>query len=149
MSVFNSCQEVYPSDEFFADGSMATDYNFTYGLAHFYEYDKLNPGGIDIVDEFSFFEEYALKIYVVGGKLSFIEITTGSIPVDIYGFNLPEGKVPCVYDEVAVPHTLRLENGDILAYWQDGEFRFPFTLDSKKISYEITFKCTETTREIK
>lgn len=142
-----SCQVVTPTDEYFADKSMDTDYDFTYGLREFNEFDAQNPGGINIIDEFEFFKSYALKIYVVGGKLSFVEITTAGLPFDIYDFKLPEGKVPCIYNEELVPHALTLENGKILAYYQDGEFRFPFGLDSKEVSYEITFTATESTRE--
>jgi len=129
------------------DDSMDSDYEFTYGIREFLEYDAKNPGGVNLVPYFDFFKTFALKIYVVDGKISFLEIDNGDLPCDEYAFTLPEGKVACYYDEVAIPHALKLYSGDTIATFEGGELVFRFVLDSQKISYKMTYTTIESTRE--
>ncbi|MBQ3723312.1 MAG: hypothetical protein II851_06340 [Bacteroidales bacterium] len=153
--VTNSCditalrvgQEVAPSEESFRSNGIDTDYEFTYGLREFMQYSPKNPSGTNLIPYYDFFGGFALKLYVVGGKISFLEITNGEIPCDQYGFTLPSGKVACVYDEVAVPHALKLSTGETIAVFQSGEFVFPFILDCEELSYKMTFSTIETNRE--
>lgn len=139
--------EVAPSEESLRDKGVDPDYEFTYGLREFMQYSPKNPSGTNLIPYYDFFGGFALKLYVVGGKISFLEITNGEIPCDQYGFELPSGKVACFYDEVAVPHALKLQNGGTIAVFQDGEFVFPFVLDCEELSYKMTFSTIESNRE--
>lgn len=140
------CVEVAPTPEQLSVG-VDKDYEFTYGIRQFMEYDAKNPAGINIEPYFDFFKTFSLKIYVVDGKLSFLEIDNGDLPCDLYPFRLPSGKVECVYDQDVIPHVLRLVTGETLATFKDGEFIVTFSLDSEEINYKVTFKTIETTRE--
>lgn len=140
------CVEVAPTDKQMAHDT-DKDYEFTYGIRQFLEFDAKNPAGINIAPYFDFFETFTLKIYVVDGKLSFLDINYGDLPCDIYPFNLPAGKVECFYDETAIPHALKLATGETLATFEGGEFVVKFVLDSQEINYKVTFKTLETTRE--
>ena len=142
-----SCVEVYPTEESLRDGNMDSDYEFTYGLREFMQYSPKNPSGTNLVPFYDFFGSFTLKIYVVEGKISFLEINNGDIPCDQYGFTLPSGKVACHYDAVAVPHALKLESGETIAIFQNGEFVFPFVLDCEDLSYKMAFSTLESTRE--
>ena len=144
--VMSACVEVYPSKESLVDNSIDSDYEFTYVLHEFMQYSPKNPSGTNLIPYYDFFGGFALKLYVVGGKISFLEITNGDIPCDQYGFELPSGKVACTFDETAVPHALKLSGGETVAVYQDGEFVFPFVLDCQDLSYKMTFSTLETTR---
>lgn len=143
----SACVEVAPSEESLRDSNFDTDYDFTYGLREFMQYSPKNPAGTNLIPYYDFFGSYTLKIYVVNGKISFLEINNGDIPCDQYGFTLPSGKVPCKYDSQVVPHALKLESGETIAIFQNGEFVFPFTLDCEDLSYKMTFSTIESTRE--
>ena len=140
-------QVVSPSESSLTDNGMDTDYEFTYGLREFMQYSPKNPAGTNLIPYFDFFGGFALKIYVVGGKISFLEITNGDIPCDQFGFELPSGKVACQFDEKAVPGALKLSTGETVAVFQNGEFIFPFVLDCEELSYKMTFTTLETTRK--
>lgn len=142
----SSCVEVGPVQEHFTQ-DIDSDYEFTYGIREFIEYDAKNPGGINLMDHFDFFDTFKLKFYVEGGKIAYLEIDNGDLPFDEFGFTLPTGKTACYYDEVAVPHEIRLSTGETIVQFNTGEFVLPFTLDSKKISYKITFQTLDSTRE--
>ena len=135
------------TDKQMLDDSMDTNYEFTYGIREFIEYDAKNPGGINLLPFFDFFKTFALKIYVVDGKISFLEIDNGELPCSEYGFTLPEGKVACYYDEVAIPHALKLADGNTIATFEGGEFLLKFVLDSQNINYKMTFTTVDSTRE--
>ena len=141
-----SCTEVAPTaGQLSAD--IDKDYEFTYGIREFVQYDPKNPGGINLVTYFDFFSTYALKLYVVDGKISYLELDMGELPFDMYSYNVPTGKVECYYDEVSIPHLLRLKTGEPIATFVNGEFIINLVLDCKDISYRLNFKTTETTRE--
>lgn len=153
--VFSSCDisvipphvEVAPDQESLTDNSMATDYEFTYVLREFMQYSPKNPSGTNLIPFYDFFGGFALKLYVVDGKISFLEITNGDIPCDQYGFDLPSGKVACYFDDVAVPNALKLQSGETIAVYQGGEFIYPFVLDCQDLSYKMTFSVLESTRK--
>lgn len=145
--VSGACQEVYMTDRQMKDDSIDSNYEFTYGIREFIEYDAKNPGGVNLLPFFDFFKTFSLKIYVEKGKIAYLEIDNGELPCSEYSFTLPEGKVACYYDETAVPHALKLENGDVIAVFQDGEFVLNFVLDYSKISYKMTFTTVDSTRE--
>lgn len=140
-------KEVAPAENTLVGNGVDTDYEFTYGLREFMQYSPKNPSGTNLIPYYDFFGSYALKLYVVGGMISFLEITNGDIPCDQYGFELPSGKVPCYFDEKVVPNALRLSSGETIAIFQNGELVFPFVLDCKDLSYKMTFTTLETTRE--
>ena len=139
--------EVAPDEDSMRDNTMATDYEFTYVLREFMQYSPKNPSGTNLIPFYDFFGGFALKLYVVGGKISFLEITNGEIPCDQFGFPLPQGKVACSFDEVSVPHALKLSTGETVAVFQDGEFVYPFVLDCEELSYKMTFSVLESTRK--
>lgn len=140
-------QVVAPSENSLTGNGVDTDYEFTYGLREFMQYSPKNPSGTNLIPYFDFFGSYYLKLYVVGGKISFLEISNGDIPCDQYGFELPVGKVACQFDEKAVPGALKLSTGETVAVFQNGEFIFPFVLDCEELSYKMTFTTLETTRK--
>ena len=142
----SSCVEVGPSKEHLSQ-DIDSDYEFTYGIREFIEYDAKNPGGINLLDHFDFFDTFKMTLYVEGGKFAYVEIDNGDLPCDEFGFTLPVGKTPCYYDEVAVPHVIRLSTGETIAQFNTGELVLPFTLDSRKISYKMTFQTLNSTRE--
>ena len=139
--------EVSPAENTLVNSGMDQDYEFTYGLREFMQYSPKNPSGTNLIPYYDFFGSFALKLYVVDGKISFLEITNGDIPCDQFGFELPSGKVPCVFDEKVVPNALRLTTGETIAIFQNGELVFPFVLDCKDLSYKMTFTTLESTRE--
>ena len=146
LSAVSSCVEVGPVQEHYTLDTDA-DYEFTYGIREFIDYDAKNPGGINLMDHFDFFDTFKLKFYVEDGKFAYVEIDNGDLPFDEFGFTLPSGKTPCYYDEVAVPHVIKLATGETIVEFNTGEFILPFSLDSKKISYKITFQTLDSTRE--
>lgn len=143
----SACVEVAPTEKSMIDKNMDSDYEFTYVLREFMQYSPTNPAGTNLIPYYDFFGDFTLKLYVVDGKISFLEIDNGSIPCDQYGFTLPSGKVACEYDSVAVPHALKLASGETIAVFQSGEFVFPFVLDCEELSYKMTFSVLESTRE--
>ena len=146
LSALSSCVEVAPTKEHLSK-DIDTDYEFTYGIREFIEYDAKNPGGINLLDHFDFFDTFKMKFYVENGKFAYVEIDNGDLPFDEFGFTLPQGKTPCYYDEVAVPHEIRLSTGETIVQFNTGELVLPFVLDSKKISYKMTFQTLDSTRE--
>ncbi len=148
LTALSACVKVEPSEKSLTNPDMDPDYEFTYGIREFIEYDAKNPGGIDISPYFDFFKTFTLKLYVEGGKISFLEIDNGDLPCDEYNFTLPKGKVACHFDTKVVPNVLRIDStGDVFATFDRGEFVHKFVLDSEELSYKMTFTTLETTRE--
>ena len=144
----SSCVKVAPSEKSMIDSGMDQDYDFTYGLREVLQFTPTNPAGSDLFSHYDFFDTFRLKIYVEGGKLSYLEIDNGDLPCEEYPFPLPKGKVACYYDTVLVPHALRLKDtGDIIATFENGQFVFNFVLDCEQLGYRFTFTTLETTRE--
>ncbi len=142
----SSCVDVGPSKAHLTQ-DIDSDYEFTYGIREFIEYDAKNPGGINLLDHFDFFDTFKMTLYVENGKIAYVDIDPGDLPCDVFGFTLPSGKTPCYYDEVAVPHEIRLSTGETIVQFNTGEFVLPFSLDSRKISYKMTFLTLDSTRE--
>ena len=139
--------EVAPNEQSLRDNGMDTDYDFTYGLREFMQFSPKNPMGINLMSYYDFFDTFRLKIYVVKGQISALEITNGDIPCNQFGFALPAGKVDCYYDETAVPHAIRLKTGETIAVMKGGELEFPFVLDCQDLSYRMRFTTLDSTRE--
>jgi hypothetical protein len=74
------------------------------------------------------------------GKYAYCEVSTGDIPFNPYGFQLPAGKQPCSLDNSVSPMAIRLSSGEVLARYRQGQFVVPFQLDCSDISYEFWFK---------
>jgi hypothetical protein len=102
--------------------------------------DPLNTSGIDIKSYFDWFDTYSLTVYVENGKYAYCEVSTGDIPFNPYGFQLPAGKQPCSLDNSVSPMAIRLSSGEVLARYRQGQFVVPFQLDCSDISYEFWFK---------
>ena len=144
----SSCVKVAPSEKSLTIDGYDMDYDFTYGLREVLQFTPTNPAGSDLYSHYDFFDTFRLKLYVVGGKISFLEIDNGDLPCQEYDFALPEGKVACYYDTVLVPHALRLkDSGETIATFENGQFVFNFVLDCEQLGYRFTFTTLETTRE--
>lgn len=146
LSIVAACTEVAPTDGQLK-GGIDSDYEFTYAIREFVQFDPKNPGGVNLMPYFDFLKTYALKLYVVGGKITAMELDMGDVPFDIYDFPVPDGKVECVFDEECIPNALKLATGETIATFVNGEFVINLVLDCKDLSYRINFKTTETTRE--
>ena len=86
------------------------------------------------------FDTYSLTVYVENGKYAYCEVSTGDIPFNPYGFQLPAGKQPCSLDNSVSPMAIRLSSGEVLARYRQGQFVVPFQLDCSDISYEFWIK---------
>lgn len=134
---FVSCEEV--SDKMSSD--FPSDYTINYGLRQVLQYDPMNINGIDVVDKFDFFSTLRFRIEVHDGKMTHLEFSNGEVPFSPFAFEVPDGVVECEFDTDALPNELRIKGtGNVIAYFQNGEFSIPFQLDSKQLSYKYTFK---------
>jgi len=112
----------------------------TFALKSVLEYDPFNPTGIDVTKEFEEFETLRLTIYYENGSIANVKFDNGDIPFSPVPFALPEGKVPCTYDNGAYPPVLRLSTGEAFVQMINNEPVFLFSLDYNMIKYEYKFK---------
>ncbi|MDR2911900.1 MAG: hypothetical protein LBV38_01155 [Alistipes sp.] len=120
------------------------NYDVHYGLRQVVQYDPMNIDGIDVGPKLDFFSTLRFTIHYTDGAISAASFTNGDIPFSPFGFDVPEGRFECEFDDFAIPNELRIAGTDnVIAYFQNGEFSIPFQLDHSSISYKYTFKGVE------
>ena len=139
LSLLSSCVEVMPKNTEFDSPNTGT-YDYTFVLNKALEIDPLNTTGIDLMPYLDWFSSFQFKVYVVDGKYTACEIDNGNIPFSPYTFAIPQGKVNCKFDTSSSPWTLKLDSGDVVAVYKQGQFMIPFQLDCADISYEYWLK---------
>lgn len=134
---FSACEDV--SDEMSSD--YPADYTIDYGIRQVVQYDPMNINGIDVASKFAFFSTLRFSIRVTGNKMTALSFSNGDVPFSPFAFDVPDGEVECELDTGALPNALRIKStGEVIAYFQNGEFSIPFRLDSRSLSYKYTFK---------
>lgn len=132
-----ACEDV--SDEMTSD--YPDNYTINYGIRQVMQYDPMNINGIDVAGKFEFFSTLRFTIRVTDSKMTALSFSNGDVPFSPFAFEVPEGEVACELDTEALPNALRIKpSGEVIAYFQNGEFVIPFQLDSKSLSYKYTFK---------
>ena len=134
---FSACDDV--SDEMTSD--YPSDYTIDYGVRQVLQYDPMNINGIDVSGKFAFFGTLRFTIYVKDSKMTSLKFSLGDVPFSPFAFDVPAGEVDCELDTEALPNELRIKGtGNVIAYFQNGEFSIPFQLDCKSLNYKYTFK---------
>lgn len=128
---------------------MTMDENFdmnkdvTYVLSQVLEIDDVNVNGIDVLPYLDFFNDFKLELKTKDGKISAIKIDNGSVPFD-YGYTIPQGEVPCYFDNSVIPNVIRLKENDVaVASFVKGELVILFSLDCQTVSYKYKFKALQ------
>ena len=123
-----------------ADPNYDDNATIEWRLREVLQYDPININGINLIDEFDFFNTFGFKLYREDGKFTALECNPGDVPFSSFAFDLPSGKVPCYLYTESAPYELRLKDSDkVVAYFKNGEFYIPFQLDCIKLSYQYKF----------
>lgn len=122
-------------------GDFPENYDIEYGIRQVLQYDPVNINGIDISKKLDFFSSLKFNLHYTGGKISSVSYSNGNIPFSPFNFdNGSDFEAECELDTQVFPNELRIKGTDrVIAYFQNGEFIMPFTLDCGSINYKYTF----------
>lgn len=128
--VSNQMSEDYPEN-----------YDIEYGIRQVLQYDPVNINGIDISKKMDFFSSLKFGLHYEEGKIVRVTYSNGNVPFSPFNFdNESDFEVECELDTNVFPNELRVKDTDrVIAYFQNGEFTMPFTLDCGSINYKYTF----------
>lgn len=118
------------------------DYQLNYRISKVIQYDPINISGLDIADEFDFFNMIEFDIEYTGGKISSVSYNNGTVPFKPFAFDMTSGqKYACEFDGTSSPNRLILsETGEVIATFDGGEFIMEFGLDCSSVQYKYTFE---------
>ncbi|MDR1624360.1 MAG: hypothetical protein LBS04_05240 [Tannerellaceae bacterium] len=138
---FSSCDD---NNRLIMGSDYPADYDITYGIRQAMQYDEVNINGIDLAAKLPFFETFRLTIHYTDSKISAVTLSNGDVPFSPYDFDVPAGKTACYLDTDALPNELRIAGtNNVVAYFQNGEFSIPFTLECSALNYKYTFKSVQ------
>ncbi|MFV0506677.1 MAG: hypothetical protein ACK5L5_08220 [Bacteroidales bacterium] len=120
------------------------DYNVVYDISSAVQ--NIDGELINLKFETTDFDGMSIKLSYKSGELETVTYSNGSCPFNptVSGVDLV-GDVDCIFDDSSDVATLKVKGtNEVIAYFQDQQFKMPFQLGCSAVSYELLFDYAST-----